>query len=84
MMKEIKWKSKEEAIAECNEIGKVFTRWLGPKGWEKHLIETIDYFYPMTPKKCKNLKHLKDYKRDRAKFINKARLYFGIDEKVQI
>jgi hypothetical protein len=79
-MKEIVFKSKAEMLAECNEIGKTFTRWLGHKGWEKHLIEIIDYFYPMTPRACKNLKQLGKYRRDRAKFIIKARLYFGVDE----
>lgn len=74
----------EDRRVEAKKIANRMIRWLGLRGWQRHLMETIDYFYPRTPKKCRNLKELKLYRRKREKFIIEAKNIFGIDEQRRV
>ena len=74
----------EDRRVEAKKIANEMIRLLGLRGWERHLMETIDYFYPRTPKECRNLKELKLYRRKREKFIIEAKNIFGIDEQRRV
>lgn len=74
----------EDRRVEAKKIANEMIGWLGLRGWERHLMEVIDYFYPKTPKECRNLKELKLYRRKREKFIIETKNIFGIDEQRRV
>lgn len=74
----------EDRRVEAKKIANKMIHWLGLRGWERHLMELIDYVYPRTPKECRNLKELKLYRRKREKFIIETKNIFGIDEQRRV
>lgn len=70
--------SKDDLKAQAIGISSAMTKWLGVEGWKKHFIEVIDFLYPKAPKHCKNMREVKEYKKDRERFIKLAKEFFNI------